>query len=73
MFHKQERDSTLIQENPREKSLASDLGELMSFRHCSQEGQASTCEGVSPRNRNELERIHRNASPRGLQMHESAG
>lgn len=47
------------------KSLESYPAELMSchFRHA---GQASTCKGVSLRNRNELDRIHRNASPRLL-------
>lgn len=60
-----------MQENPREKTLASYHGELTSFCHGRHAGQANTCKGVSPRNRNELERIRRNASPRGLQMHES--
>lgn len=66
IFHKHGNDNTLMQENPREKTLTSYHGELMSFCHCRHAGQANTCKGVSLRNRNELERIHRNASPRGL-------
>ena len=50
-----------------EKKVTGKLSaELMSFCHFRHAGQASTCEGMSLRNRNELDRIHRNASPRGL-------
>ena len=66
MLYKRKYDITLAQENSRKKSLESYPAELMSFRHFRHAGQASTCEGVSLRNRNELDRIHRNASPRGL-------
>lgn len=66
MLHKHKYDITLVQENSRKKSLASYRVELMSFCHFRHAGRAGTCKGVSLRNRNELDRAHRNASPRGL-------